>query len=87
MLFRAAPLACESFQASGQIGATNAGLHHRHLHHSSQQHRSQATELDQGIKPKTSWILVRFISAAPQWEIPIFIFFNLFKFSFFKIEV
>ena len=29
-----------------------------------------------GIKPATSWILVRFISTAPQRELQIFFFFN-----------
>ena len=39
------------------------------LHHSSWQcnltHWAKS-----GIKPKSSWILVRFISTAPQWELP-----------------
>ena len=30
------------------------------------------------IQPKTSWLLVRFISTAPQWEPPFFFFFCLF---------
>ena len=30
LLFRAAPVAYGSFQARGQIGASAAGLHHRH---------------------------------------------------------
>ena len=29
-------------------------------------------EWSQGIKPATSWFLVGFVSAAPQWELPCF---------------
>ena len=37
-LFRAAPMACGSSQARGQIGAIAAGLHHSHSRARSEQH-------------------------------------------------
>ena len=33
-----------------------------------------------GIKPASSWILVRFVSTVPQWELPVFVFVFLFFF-------
>ena len=80
VLFRTTPTAYGNSKARGQIGATVAGLQHSHsngdpscickLHHSSQQcwipltHRARPR-----IEPVSPWILVRFISAMPQWEI------------------
>ena len=32
-----------------------------------------------GLEPTSSWILVRFVSAAPQWELLFFLFFFFFK--------
>ena len=40
------------------------------LHHSSQQHHRILNPLSRpGIEASSSWILVRFISAAPRWEL------------------
>ena len=43
------------------------------LHHSSQQCRI-LNPLGQGIEPASSWIPVGFISAKPQWELPVILF-------------
>ena len=47
----------------GQIRATAVGLHHSHRNVGSPTHWARP-----GIKPISSWIPVRFISTAPQWE-------------------
>ena len=76
---RAAPMAYGGSQARGWIGAVAMGLHH------SQQHGIQAASLTyatahgnagslihwmrSGIKPKTSWFLVGFVSTAPWQEL------------------
>ena len=77
-LFRAAPGAYGSSQARGWIGAAAAGLGHSHsnagsshvcdLHHSSRQLQI-LNPLSKGIEPISSWILVGFVSAEPQWEL------------------
>ena len=79
--FRVAPKACRSSQARGQIGATAAGLCHSHSNARSELYlwpapqlmavpNPQPTEWGQpGIEPASLWILVRFISAAPQREL------------------
>ena len=36
------------------------------------------TEQGQGLNPHTSWIVVGFISAVPQWELPVDKYFILF---------
>ena len=74
-LFRAAPAAYTSSQARGPIGAIDAGLHNSHsntrseppcdLYHSSRQHWWRP-----GIEPTSLWMLVRFITTAPQQELP-----------------
>ena len=64
MFFRATPVAHGSFQAKGQIKAAAAGLHHSHRNARSPIHWARP-----GSKPRFSWILVGFISAAPQWEL------------------
>ena len=79
LLSRAEPTACGGSQARGWIGATAASLHHSHskrdlsclcdLHHSSQQ--CQILNPLSEAEPISSWILVRFISIAPQRELPI----------------
>ena len=39
------------------------------LHHSSWQRRSLTPQARPGVKPASSWILVRFITAEPQQEL------------------
>ena len=86
-LFRAVPVSYGSFQAKGQIRAAAASLHHSNLglshiydlHHSSQQ-QSMLDPLTHLARPwielLSSWILVRFVTADPQWELP---FVGIFK--------
>ena len=79
LLFGAGSVAFVGSQVRGQIGATAAGLHHSHssvapscicsLHHSSCNTVSLTHRVRPGIEPVSSWILVGFISAAPQWEL------------------
>ena len=80
LLFRAAPEAYESFQARGRIGAIAPGLHPE-----PQLCRIQALSATYitahrdtgylthwarpGIEPVSLWILVRFITTEPQWEV------------------
>ena len=40
-------------------------------HHGSQQRRILNRLSEAGIKPSSSWLLVRFITADPQWELRI----------------
>ena len=73
MLFRATPVAYGGSQAMGPIGATAASLHHTHSNTRSSHicdlnHRS-IPGARPGIEPATSWFLVGFISAVPQWEL------------------
>ena len=65
LLFRAIPVAYGSSQARVWIWATAASLHHSHRNAGSPIHWARP-----GIEPASSWILVRFISTAPQWELP-----------------
>ena len=79
-LFRAAPLAYGGFQGRGQIGAVAAGLCHSHSNARSVLHlwptpqlmamldRSLTHWAGPGMKPASSWILVRFVSTEPQEE-------------------
>ena len=84
-LFRAAPAAYGNFQARGRIGAIVAGLHHSHSNPRSELSATYATAhsnagaltcwVRPGMEPATSWILVRFVSAEPRWQLqPITIF-------------
>ena len=63
-LFMAAPTAYGSSQARGQIRAVAAGLRRSHSNTGSLTHQVRP-----GIKPMSSWILVRFVSTEPQWEL------------------
>ena len=65
----------------GQIGATAAGLYHSHSNARSKLHLQPYTIAPgntgslthrerPGIEPTSSWILVGFILAEPQWELP-----------------
>ena len=47
----------------GWIGAAAASLHHSYSNTGSFTHWARP-----GIEPSSSWILVRFVSTAPQWE-------------------
>ena len=78
--FRAVSTACESSQARGQIQAIAASLCHSHSNCGSLQPtpmahghtRSPNCWARPGMEPESSWILVRFISAAPHRESPHF---------------
>ena len=50
--------------ARGPIRAVADGLHHSHSNAGSLAHLVRP-----GIEPATSWFLVGFVSAAPQWEL------------------
>ena len=79
LLFRTALAAYGDSQARSQITATG-GLHHSHSNAGSVPHL-QLSRLNSsntksltywtrpGIKPTSSWILVGFITAEPQWEL------------------
>ena len=80
-VWRAAPAAYGSSQARGQIEATGAGLHHSYNNSRSKPksvtyttaHGNAGSPIQwarPGIKPTSWWILVRFPSAEPQWEVP-----------------
>ena len=56
----------ESSQARGQIGTPAPSLHHSHSNSESLTHEARP-----GIEPVSSWILVGFVSAEPQWELPV----------------
>ena len=66
LFFRAATTAYVSSQARGRIRATDAGLHHNHSNARSLTHWARP-----GMEPESSWILVGFISAEPQRELPL----------------
>ena len=52
--------------------------HVYNLSHSSQQHQILNPRARPGIEPKTSWFLVRFISAEPRWEFTGAFFYSLY---------
>lgn len=80
-LFRAALVTYASSQTRGQMGSVAAGLQHSHSHAGSEpclrptpcsrqcQIPDQGARL--GIEPESSWTLVRFVSTAPQQELPV----------------
>ena len=81
-LYMATCTAYGSSQARGWIWATAAGPYHSHSNTRSEPHlqhthtaHSNARSLIHlerpGITTTSSWILVRFISAEPQWELPL----------------
>ena len=77
--FRATPMAYGHSQARVQIGAIASGLCYSHSHTGSEPHLPPTPQLMQcrilnhwvrpGIKPASSWMLVRFVSAEPRWEL------------------
>ena len=64
-LLSRAPAAYGSSQARGWIGAAASGLHHSHCNTGSLTHWVRP-----GIEPASSLLLVRFIMAESQWELP-----------------
>ena len=85
-------MAYGSSQARGQIGAMAASLHHSHriraasvTYTTAHGNTGSITHgVRPGIKPASSWILVSFVSTAPQLELllPVFcIFFSPGDFS------
>ena len=77
-LFRAAPKAYRSSQARDQIIATTVSLHHSYLRSKPclwptpqlmAAPDPQPTDWGPGSKLMSSWILIRFISTVPQWEL------------------
>ena len=68
LLFRAVPVTYGSSQARGQIRAAAASLHHSHSNARSLTYWSRA-----GIKPISSWILVRFVTCQATAGTPYFI--------------
>ena len=75
LLFRATGAAYGSPQARGWIGAAAALLHHSHHNAGCLTHCMRP-----GIEPTCSWILVRFVSTEPQWELPILVLISQSKF-------
>ena len=81
-LFRATLAAYGGSQARGQIRPAAAGLRHSHSDTRSEpclwptpqlmaMLDPQAKRLSEaGIEPTPSWILVRFVSTLPPWELP-----------------
>ena len=63
-LFRATLAAHGGSQARGWIGAIAASIHHGHSNTRSLTHWARP-----GIEPESSWMLVRFVSTEPWWEV------------------
>ena len=59
------PVAYGSSWARGYITVAAANLCHSHSNATSLTHRARP-----GINPESSWLLVRFLTAEPQWEVP-----------------
>ena len=77
-LFRATPAAYGGSQARGPIRAVAAGLYHSHSNVGSESATYTTAQgnagslthwVRPGIKPETSWFLVRFVSSVPQKEL------------------
>ena len=77
--FRAAPAAFGGSQVRGRIRATAAGLCHNHSNARSEPRLQPTPQLvttpdpqpmRPGIEPVSSWMLLRFISTEPRWELP-----------------
>ena len=80
-------MAYEGSQTRGPIGAV-AGSLYSHSNAGSELHlatyttahgnpRSSTHWARPGIEPLTSWFLVGFVSAVPQWELQTFFFFHV----------
>ena len=69
-----------SSQARGQIGAVAAGLFHRHSNVYTAAHGNAGSlthRMRPGIETTSSFILARFVTAEPQWELPLFIYLSI----------
>ena len=80
LLFRAIPVAYRGSLARGRIGAIAASLYHSHSNTESEpclwptsrgNIRSMTRRAMSGIEPTSSWILLRFVSVVPQWELQV----------------
>ena len=82
-LFRATPMVYGGSQARGRFGVVVAGLWHSHSNVRSELHLWPIPQLmgnartlthwaRLGIKPASSWMLVRFVSTESWWELPFF---------------
>ena len=65
-LFRATPTAYGGSWSRGQIGAVATNLHHSHSNEVS-----LTPWVRPGVEPTSLWILVRFVSAEPRWNLPV----------------
>ena len=79
IFLRALPTAYGSSWLRGRIRAAAASLHHSYSNSESLTHWTRS-----GIKPQSSWILVGFIPAEPQWELQKQ-FLHLFFIQFWKV--
>ena len=77
LIFRTTPVAYGSSQARGRIEAAAASLWHSHSNAGSQPRLQPTPQLTHsnaathwGIKPESLWILVGFVSTAPQQGLP-----------------
>ena len=80
-LFRAAPMAYGGSQARGQIGSVATCLCNSHSHTRSEPHLRPTPYpsihwVRPELEPASSWMLVIFVSAEPQGELPVLIFLN-----------
>ena len=61
-----------------ELELTAAGLNHSHSNSGSELHLQPTTQLTAmlrpGIEPASSWIIVRFVSAEPWWELLLIFF-------------
>ena len=83
LFFKASPAAYGASQARGQIRAAAAGLHHSHSNARSKPHLEPTPQLTAaparflthwarpGVESASSWMLVIFIYAEPQWELQV----------------
>ena len=86
VFFRTTSVAYANSQARGLMGAVAAGLLHSHSNTRSEPHLRPTPQFTAtpdplnhwarpGIESESSWIVVRFVTAEPWWELLISIFF------------
>ena len=68
-LFRATSVAYGISQARGQIGAVAVGLRQSHNNARSEPYLQPTPQLMARINPASSWMLGRFLTTEPQWEL------------------